>query len=84
MEQRLPERGALGPYYLRDNSVVELAMWRTFVSCKFVEADKDGPAGVEWYRGAADGLPPASPTVAAVAADLLTLVMGRKAADVDE
>jgi len=47
-------RRALGAYYLRDDTPIERALWDTYHSCKFSEADPNGPEGVEWMRDIAE------------------------------
>ena len=65
---------ALGPYYLRDDTTVELALWRAFRECRFVEPDAGGPPGVEWMRSFGDDFPPVKTNVLRVAAELVGLV----------
>jgi omega-6 fatty acid desaturase (delta-12 desaturase) len=64
-------RKALGPYYLRDDTPVELAMWRAFRECRFVEPDAGGPPGVEWMRSFGPDFPADAPSLLATAGEIL-------------
>ena len=67
-------KAALGPYYLRDDTPVELAMWRAFRECKFVEPDAGGSPDVEWMRSFGSDFPPVKTNVVHAALELLGLV----------
>jgi len=48
-------RKVLGDYYMRDDTPIAVALWRTFTECHFVKADDStNEPGVLWFRKVMD------------------------------